>query len=70
MRTFYLFTHEPLDNFLNFSHEKLPKGTYGFIFEIRMGKKNNWTMVGREIGLISRCYFAKEYGALVAKQLG
>ena len=39
MRTFYLFTHEPLDNILIFSHEKLPKGTYGFIFEIRMGKK-------------------------------
>ena len=33
-----------------------------FFFEIRIGKKNNWAMVGREIGLISRGYFAKEYG--------
>ena len=25
-------------------------------------KKINWAMVGREIGLISRGYFAKKYG--------
>ena len=61
-RSMNSFTHEPLVNSFKFFPWEINYGNLWVNIWNSHVKKINWPMVGREIGIISRSYFANKYG--------